>query len=145
VEEPLRFCPCCGGKEIDCQSYGSPGTAICDDCGARFTVLGVPVAAASARRARGGSQGRRRPSLTTLQRLAGNRAHRLPPRERALTLTVGAGRVLERFEADEPPDAALLSPQLAELGVTLLALCHDLGVDLRSGLEEQLAPDTIRK
>ena len=39
----LRFCPRCGTKNIDVQSYGSPWTGQCKDCGASFSLMTVPV------------------------------------------------------------------------------------------------------
>jgi hypothetical protein len=39
MDELLRYCPRCGGTDIDHESYGSPGTAICRACQTIFTIV----------------------------------------------------------------------------------------------------------
>jgi len=42
-DDALRFCPRCGGNDLDRESYGSPGTAICRTCDTMFQVLRTSV------------------------------------------------------------------------------------------------------
>jgi hypothetical protein len=43
ADDALRFCPRCGGVDLDRESYGSPGTAICRTCDTMFQVLRTSV------------------------------------------------------------------------------------------------------
>ncbi|MEZ4367494.1 MAG: hypothetical protein R2939_14645 [Kofleriaceae bacterium] len=49
ADDVLRYCPCCGGADLDLTSHGDPGTGVCRACGAVFTVLSVPSASLAAR------------------------------------------------------------------------------------------------
>ncbi len=44
----IRYCPICGGTELDVSAHGSPGTVACRSCKTVFTVLGVPTGASAA-------------------------------------------------------------------------------------------------
>lgn len=37
----LHFCPRCGRQDLDRESHGSPGTALCNGCGTLFAILSV--------------------------------------------------------------------------------------------------------
>jgi hypothetical protein len=37
----LHFCPRCGRQDLDRESHGSPGTALCNGCGTLFSILSV--------------------------------------------------------------------------------------------------------
>ncbi len=39
----IKFCPCCGGAELDHVAYGSDGTCVCLSCRTVFSVLAVAV------------------------------------------------------------------------------------------------------
>lgn len=39
----IKFCPVCGGTNLDVVSYGSDGHAQCKDCNTRFTVDSVSL------------------------------------------------------------------------------------------------------
>jgi hypothetical protein len=37
----LHFCPRCGRQDLDRESHGSPGTALCNACGTLFSIMSV--------------------------------------------------------------------------------------------------------
>ena len=41
MENDLHFCPRCGRQDLDRESHGSPGTALCNGCGTLFAILSV--------------------------------------------------------------------------------------------------------